>query len=155
MTTILVVLALAAAAIGLVRVLSFLKRRAAAVNLVLAKATFLALSPDKQAAVHDTAVNQLNELMGGRFTGFNGEYDRFGCYAHAMARLDISPIIKGYCYPLWYMVKNPLTDIFPSDPLIDRICDDVREKHGVTVTISREHALFDRIKAAAGKASDG
>src|SRR5438445_11677107 len=99
---------------------SKLKRREAAINIVLGKATFLSLPHDAQVKVHDRAVADLNKMMGGRFKGFNGEYDQFGCYAHAMANLGISPAVKDYCYPRWYLVNNPFFDITPHDPLIQQ-----------------------------------
>jgi hypothetical protein len=120
------------------------KRRAAALNLVLAKATFLSLPHDDQVRVHDQAVNDLNQMMGGRFRGFNGEYDQFGCYAHAMAHLGIPPIVKDY--PRWFLVHNPFFDIMPNDPLIDKTIQEMKCKHGVDVTISKEHRMFDKIR---------
>ncbi len=126
------------------------KRREAAVNIVLGKATFLSLSHDDQVKVDDRAVTDLNNMMGGRFSGygFNGEYDRFGCYANAMANLGISPVIRDYCYPRWYLVNNPFFDILPDDPLIEQTVDEVKRKHGVSVSISKEHRFFDKIRKA-------
>src|SRR6266496_6497216 len=133
---------------------SRVKRREAAINIVLGKATFLSLHHEDQIKVHDKAVADLNDMMGGRFKGFNGEYDQFGCYAHAMANLGISPVVRDYCYPRWYLVKNPFFDILPSDPLIEQTVDEVRKKHDVTVSISKEHRLLDKIRRAKAESED-
>jgi len=85
-------------------------------------------------------------MMSGRFKGFNGEYDQFGSYAHAMAHLGISPVIKDYCYPRWYLVNNPIFDILPHDPLIEETAEEVKRKHGVNISVSKEHRLFDKIR---------
>ena len=152
MKTLAALLALIGVGIVLVKLRSLLKRRAAAINLVLAKATFMALSSDEQNRVHDTAIQQLNGMMGGRFKGFNGDYDRFGCYAHAMARLGIPPTIKDYCYPRWYMVKNPFFDVRPTDPIIAQITAAIVRKHGIAVSISKEDEFFARIRATIERA---
>src|SRR6266404_4696967 len=89
-----------AAVWGYFKLKSRAKRRAAALNLVLAKATYMALSGEERQRVHDKAVADLNSMMGGRFSGFNGEYDQYGCYAHAMAHMGIAPVFKDH--PRWY-----------------------------------------------------
>jgi len=143
----LIVLAIAIA-VAYFKLRSRVRRREAAVNIVLAKATFLSLPHDDRVKVHDKAVSDLNSMMGGRFKGFNGEYDQFGAYAHAMANLGISPVIKDYSYPRWYLVNNPFFDILPNDPLIEETAKEVKRKHGVNVSVSKEHRLLDKIRKA-------
>ena len=147
MNILIAILTLVALVIAIGQWNKYRRRRAAAINILLAKATFQALPSDKQELVKETAVRQVSRLSGGRFGGFGGEYAQFGCYAHALAHLEIPPAIEDYCYPRWYMVKNPFTDIRPSDPLIDAIAAEIRRRHGVALEINKRMTLFDDLIA--------
>src|SRR5467141_3198160 len=122
------------------------RRHSAALNIVLAKATFDSLPPDQQIKVHERAMADLHEKLRGRFNDFDGEYDKFGCYAHAMAALGIPPVVKQY--PRWFWVPNPFVDILPHDPLLDVAIAEIKRDHGIEVVVRRDSRLFDPIHAA-------
>jgi hypothetical protein len=147
----LIIAGLIAATILFLWMRAFSRRREAAINVVLGKATYLALAPDDQSKVSRKAEEILRELMAGRFNGFNSEVDRFGWYAIAMAHLAIPPVVNDYCYPKWYFVDNPFFAILPGDKMVESICRELKNKHRVEVVVSQEHKLFDRIRDGLNK----
>lgn len=128
---------------------SWLNRFPAAQNVVLAKYTFNTLSEVDRRRVEVHANQLVSGLLRGPFTGFSGEVDRYGWYALAMAELGIQPgIPQAIAEGKWNYVRNPFFAVLPGDRDLDAVCESLKRKFGVEISISKEHRLFDGIKNA-------
>ena len=117
---------------------NWLKRNAAANNVILAKYTFLQLSVTDRERVHAHAVKIIN-ASGGKFTRFTEETSQYGWYALALAELGIPPALPDQH---WCLVRNPYLAIFPRDPMLKAVSSFFRKRYDAHVEISPESTLF-------------
>lgn len=132
MTWLLITIALAVGAWAALKYWGYTKRHAAAMNVVLAKCTFEQLPRDKQAQVEKKAHEILARLMTRPPAEFQAEVHRFGWYALAMAELGIFPALEER---KWNYVSNPFFAVLPGHSSFKVICEYMKRKHGVDVSI--------------------
>lgn len=120
-------------------------RHAAAQNIVVAKHTFHLLPENDQLRVKEHAENLVNGLMHGRFEGFNGEIDKYGFYALAMAELNIPSAIREFG---WNYVRNPFTAVLPKDKNLEIVTKYFKYRYHINISISNDHRLFDKMRAS-------
>ena len=80
--------------------------------------------------------SQATETPGGKMTGFANEVERYGWYALAMNHIGIESKIPEN--PAWYRVKNPYVAIFPGNLMIRGVCDSIKQKYNIDVTVSEK-----------------
>lgn len=144
METFLVIFTIVIVVYFLIRYVLFVKRFSAAMNVILAKYTFSCLSESERLRVERRAEEILHRLLKGRFNGYWGEVDRFGWFALAMAELGIQPSVNG---ERWSYVRNPFFAVSFGDRVFSRICEYMKRKHGIEISINREHRIFDKLKS--------
>lgn len=107
----------------------------AALNALLAKATYEELDSTKKQAVAEQAMEIMArggisdaELRMCRLP----ERERYSFFALAMAELGISPALTGYS---WQIVENPFVALLNAENQIRAAQRDLRKKHGIAISI--------------------
>lgn len=107
-------------------------------NIVLAKATYDSLSPERKAQVKAHALAIVNRSWrGGGFTesNFDNEPHRFGWYALAMAEIGIPPL-QNNLGDGWHYVKRPHRYPLKGGSIYEDIVARLKKESGINVSIA-------------------